>query len=139
MSVFVLDPRLEKTGVCIAHLQLCQVIIKQDARWPWVILVPARIDLREWHDLESADRALLSEEIALASKAIAAEPGVEKVNVAALGNQVAQLHVHIVGRWQGDPAWPGAVFGAPGKTDYPPDVLAQRSERLRMALGVGPT
>jgi diadenosine tetraphosphate (Ap4A) HIT family hydrolase len=133
--VFALAPRLAATGVPIADLPLCALILKADARWPWVILVPQVADITEWHQLSAADAAQLSVEMSRLSAAIGAEPGVEKVNIAALGNQVPQLHIHIVGRWVGDPAWPEPVFGVAGKLAYTDDALAERRARILAAIG----
>ncbi len=82
-----------------------------DRRYPWLILVPRGENLREIVDLEIAARAALIEEIAAASRFVQGLPGVEKINVGALGNIVGQLHVHVIGRAAGDPAWPGPVWG----------------------------
>ncbi len=82
-----------------------------DARFPWLILVPRRPGLVELVDLQPAERAALMEEIAGVSVALSARRGVDKINVGALGNIVPQLHVHIVGRAVGDDAWPGPVWG----------------------------
>jgi diadenosine tetraphosphate (Ap4A) HIT family hydrolase len=132
---FALEDRLARGGEQIAALPLCLVLLKHDARWPWIILVPQRADLAELHDLSPVDAAQLMLEVRAASAAIAAEDGVEKINVAALGNILRQLHIHVVGRWLGDPAWPDPMFGLPGKIAYEPDALISRMARLRDRLG----
>lgn len=128
---FSLHPRLAAGGLVITDLALSRLILKEDARWPWLILVPRRAQIEEIYNLAAADRVQLIEEIHVCARAIADEPDVEKVNVAALGNQVAQLHVHVVGRWQGDDAWPNPVFGVAGRTAY---VEAHRSTRIARLL-----
>jgi diadenosine tetraphosphate (Ap4A) HIT family hydrolase len=133
-AAFVLHPRLEVGGIFVADLALSRVMLKSDARWPWLILVPRAADVSEIHDLLALQRRQLMEEIAVCSRAVHAEAGIEKVNVAALGNQVAQLHVHVVGRWAGDPAWPDAVFGLAGKTAYSDQALAARLARIQAQL-----
>ena len=108
---FVLHSRLEADTFFIADWPLCRVLLMNDARYPWLILVPRHDGMTELMDLALADRALLIEDIARASAALRSQPGVAKINVGALGNLVPQLHVHVLGRHPGDPAWPGPVWG----------------------------
>jgi diadenosine tetraphosphate (Ap4A) HIT family hydrolase len=115
---FVLEPRLAAGSFDVCRLDLCHVLLKDDARWPWLILVPERRGLRELHDLTEADAAQLSREIRAASRALAALTEVQKVNVGALGNVVRQLHIHVVGRAEGDSAWPDPVWGVKGREPY---------------------
>ncbi len=115
---FTLDPRLAADTFAAADLELSRVLLMNDSRYPWLILVPRREALREIVDLDAAERALLMEEIAAASRFMRALPGVEKLNVGALGNVVSQLHVHVLGRHTGDPAWPGPVWGAGARVPY---------------------
>jgi diadenosine tetraphosphate (Ap4A) HIT family hydrolase len=131
---YTLDPRLAAVTYEIGDLALSRVLLMGDARYPWLILVPRRADLMEIADLDSVDRAALIEEIALVSAALRALPGVEKINVGALGNIVRQLHIHVVGRRVGDPAWPGPVWGAGAARRYETAVAAALIEELRGAL-----
>ena len=131
---FALDPRLAADTHEIGDLALSRVLLMNDARYPWLILVPRRADLVEIADLDSVDRAALIEEIALVSAALRALPGVEKINVGALGNIVRQLHVHIVGRRLGDPAWPGPVWGEGVARRYEPEAAAALVGNLRREL-----
>lgn len=108
---FLLDPRLAADGPALGDLPLCHMRLVDDARFPWIVLIPRRAGAVELFDLEPADRAILVEEIAAAGAALKAASGVAKLNVAALGNMVPQLHIHLVGRTAGDAAWPGPVFG----------------------------
>jgi diadenosine tetraphosphate (Ap4A) HIT family hydrolase len=108
---FLLHPRLEADTVFIADWPLCRVLLMNDARYPWLILVPRRDAVTEWMDLAVSDQALLAEEIAKAGRAVRGLPGVAKINVGALGNLVPQFHIHVLGRHGGDPAWPGPVWG----------------------------
>ena len=108
---FVLHPRLEADAFFIADWPLCRVLLMNDARYPWLILVPRRDGLTEMMDLPVQYRALLVEEIAKAGAVVRSRSGITKVNVGALGNLVPQLHVHVLGRHPGDPAWPGPVWG----------------------------
>ena len=131
---FALDPRLAADTLPAGHLPLCEVRLMNDARFPWLILVPRRAGLREIHDLSPADRALLMEEATAASAVLAAH-GAFKVNVGALGNMVAQLHVHVVGRQDGDAAWPGPVWGSGTRQPYADHAGQHLADTLSRALG----
>lgn len=115
---FVLHPRLEADTVFITDWPLCRVLLMNDGRYPWLILVPRRDGMIELTDLSAADRGLLMEEIARAGEIVRSRPGVTKVNIGALGNLVPQLHVHVLGRHSGDPAWPGPVWGHSSAVPY---------------------
>jgi diadenosine tetraphosphate (Ap4A) HIT family hydrolase len=134
---FTLDPRLAADTLAVGDLGLCIVLLMNDARYPWLILVPRKPGLAEIIDLDREDRLRLMEEIALASEALRALPDVGKINVGALGNIVRQLHVHVVGRKVGDFAWPGPVWGAGAAQPYADRTAAELIGRLRAALGVG--
>lgn len=111
MSGFGIDPRLSGESVPLATLPLCEALLRDDARTPWVILVPRREAAVELHDLAEADQVQLMAEIAAVSAALADVSGAHKINTGALGNMVRQLHVHVVARNEGDFAWPGPVWG----------------------------
>jgi diadenosine tetraphosphate (Ap4A) HIT family hydrolase len=137
--MFALDPRLEAGSIFLADLPLCQARLQADWRWPWIVLVPRRSGLRELEDLEPHDLNALTRETLAASRAVravgeAAGYPVEKLNVGALGNVVAQLHVHVVGRRSDDPAWPGPVWGFGAADAYPADRLAATLAAARAAL-----
>lgn len=131
---FALDPRLAADTLEIADLGLSRLLLMDDSRYPWLILVPRRPALREIIDLDAAARGALMEEIALASHFVRGLPGVEKLNVGALGNVVAQLHVHVLGRAKGDPAWPGPVWGVGTAVRYAPERAAALIAEARAAL-----
>lgn len=109
---FALDPRLAADTVAVAALALSDLRLMNDARFPWLILVPRVAGASEIIDLRKPDRAVLFEEITAVSAALRAATNCDKLNVAALGNQVRQLHVHLIARFEGDAAWPGPVWGA---------------------------
>ena len=115
---FTLHPTLTQDTVEVTRLSLCLVLLMKDSRFPWLILVPEREGVREIHDLAPADRAVLIEEIAQASLILERLFQPYKMNVGALGNVVPQLHVHVVARTQGDPAWPGPVWGSGEAVQY---------------------
>lgn len=108
---FKLDQRLEDTGFCVGDLDLCRVILVNNSLFPWIILVPKRPNTTEIIDLTHSEQAVLMQEIAKASTVIRTLFSPDKLNVAALGNVVPQLHVHIVARFKEDAAWPNTVFG----------------------------
>jgi diadenosine tetraphosphate (Ap4A) HIT family hydrolase len=111
MTAFVLNPKLDADTIEITTLPLCVVRLMNDRRFPWTILVPARPDVSEIVDLDAADRARLIEEIALVSIVMRELFRPTKLNVGALGNVVAQLHVHVIARFASDAAWPGPAWG----------------------------
>ena len=125
--------------MALGELPLCHVRLQTDARWPWLILIPREVGLREIEDLTAADRARLIEESVLAGQAVRAMGDalgrpVEKLNLGALGNVTAQLHVHLVGRWAGDPAWPGPVWGVGVAEGYEAETLERVVQAARGAL-----
>ncbi|MHB2208952.1 HIT domain-containing protein [Methylobacterium sp. CM6257] len=128
-SDFSLDPRLAADTVEVGDLALCRVLLMDDARFPWLILVPRRPAITEIIDLSEADAAALWQEIRLATGVMQRLAKPDKVNVGALGNVVAQLHVHVVGRFRSDPAWPGPVWGFETRKPYPLHARAQLIER----------
>jgi diadenosine tetraphosphate (Ap4A) HIT family hydrolase len=110
------------------------VLLMNDARYPWLILVPRRAELVEIHDLKHAERMVLIEEINRASVGLKAVSEAAKVNVGALGNLVPQLHVHVVARRPGDAAWPGPVWGNGKAAAYEQGVKDALIEKLRLKL-----
>ncbi|ACA16160.1 histidine triad (HIT) protein [Methylobacterium sp. 4-46] len=131
MSDFTLDPRLAADTIAVGDLPLCSVLLLDDARFPWLVLVPRREAVSELTDLAPREAAALMEEIRVATRVMLDLAKPDKVNVGALGNVVAQLHVHVVGRFRSDPAWPGPVWGHGTRAPYPPHAAAQLVERAR--------
>lgn len=109
---FEIDPRLARDSLSITQLPLSNVRLMNNKHYPWIILVPRQPDLREWIDLSREDQHRLSDEIAVISHLLNALTTPDKLNVAALGNQVEQLHVHIIARYRADNAWPNPVWGS---------------------------
>jgi diadenosine tetraphosphate (Ap4A) HIT family hydrolase len=118
MSDFFLHPRLCADTVFVADWALSRVLLMNDARYPWLVLVPRRDGATELFDLEQADRTILIEEVSRAAHGLKELSGAAKINVGALGNLVPQLHVHVVARIPGDAAWPGPVWGQGIATPY---------------------
>ena len=109
--MFELHPQLAKDCTDLGRMALCRLLLMNDANYPWFILVPERAGMREMHELTDPDRRLLWDESALLSRAIYKGFSPDKLNIAALGNQVPQLHVHHIARYRHDPAWPNPVWG----------------------------
>lgn len=132
-----LDPRIVADTHAVGDLPLSALLLKRDRRVPWCLLVPRRDGVTELHHLGEADRRQLMEEIAALSAAIERAFLVQKINVAMLGNVVAQLHVHVVGRRHDDFAWPGPTMGVPGAEDYDEAGLAETLAVLRREMRLG--
>ena len=126
---FSLDSRLAGDTIPIGDLALCQVLLLDDARFPWFVLVPRRPGASEVTDLSGEDAAALMEEIRIATRVMLALAKPDKVNVGALGNLVPQLHIHVVGRFRSDPAWPGPVWDHRTPLPYPDHAAASLVER----------
>jgi diadenosine tetraphosphate (Ap4A) HIT family hydrolase len=109
--MFDLHPRLAADTAFVADWAVSRVLLMNDARYRWIVLVPRMADAVELHDLAQPDRAVLLEEVVKTSERLKRLAGAAKINVGALGNMVPQLHVHVVARSPGDPAWPGPVWG----------------------------
>ncbi|GBU17190.1 MULTISPECIES: HIT family protein [Methylobacterium] len=129
MSDFSLDPRLAADTVPVGDLPLCSVLMMDDRRFPWLVLVPRRLGLREVTDLSEDDARLLWEETRLAARVAQALWRPDKVNVASLGNVVGQLHMHVVARFASDAAWPGPVWGHGSREPFPAHTLEMLAER----------
>lgn len=131
---FTLHPTLARDTAEVTRLALCRVLLMNDARFPWLILVPERDGAREIHDLPSVDRATLIEEIAQASQILQRLFHPDKLNVGALGNVVPQLHAHVVARTTGDAAWPGPVWGSGVAVQYGAAELEELRGRVAVAF-----
>jgi diadenosine tetraphosphate (Ap4A) HIT family hydrolase len=134
---FVLHERLAADTFKLADWPLCRVLLMNDRSYPWIILVPRRAGLTEIHDLDPAARTRLTEEICRTSRALESAFAPDKINVGALGNVVAQLHVHVIARFRDDLAWPGPVWGARPAVPYVPEALRERVERVTAAFAEG--
>ena len=111
LSDFRPDERLVRDSDLLTRIGLCELRLMKDARWPWLVLVPQRPDVSEVFDLTPLDQTMLTFETTLVAEALKKVTGAAKINTGALGNVVRQLHVHIVARNEGDPNWPGPVWG----------------------------
>ena len=131
---FSLDPRLAADTITLVDWPLCRVLLMNDARFPWLILVPRRPDISDIDQLDTDDQAALWRETARAMGALREATTAHKINVGALGNIVRQLHVHVVARRTDDAAWPGPVWGAGTARPFTASEQAALRARLAPAL-----
>jgi diadenosine tetraphosphate (Ap4A) HIT family hydrolase len=135
-ATWTLDPRLAQDSISLGDLPLSRVLLMNDANYPWLILVPRRPNLVELIDLDGSGQATLMIEIARTARALKDVTRCDKLNVAALGNTVRQLHVHVIARRNGDPAGARPVWGAVAARPYPAAERERLAAALRGALGL---
>jgi diadenosine tetraphosphate (Ap4A) HIT family hydrolase len=133
-----LHPQLAADTVPVGDLALSRVLLANDANFPWLILVPRRGGLVELIDLENAAQVQLLGEVATSARVLKSITECEKLNIAALGNQVPQLHVHVIARRHSDTAWPKPVWGTAPPAAYDPKIRDGLIGALRRALQVVP-
>src|SRR3981189_3436832 len=133
MSDFTVDPVIQSLTCKLADWSLSRVFLYNDSRYQWGLLVPRRAGAIEMCDLNAQDQVQLMAEIVKLSGLIRALPGVEKLNVGNLGNMVPQLHVHVIGRFKGDPAWPGPGGGPSAPAPWPDPAAAPLGAAVRKA------
>lgn len=135
--LFSLHPQLSADCTSLGELALCRILLMDDARFPWVILVPMREGVREVFDLSGPDQVLLMEEISFAARALQQLTQANKMNIAMLGNQVPQLHAHVIARFQADAAWPNPVWSsATPRERYSDAAKSALAASLRQALNI---
>jgi diadenosine tetraphosphate (Ap4A) HIT family hydrolase len=130
---FQLHPRLQQDCLVLGRLELCRVLLMNDSSYPWLILVPERSEVREIFELTDADQMQLIRESSLLAAHLQFTFDPDKLNVAAIGNIVPQLHLHHVVRYRTDPAWPAPVWGQRPPKPYEPGELTLFLERLQLA------
>lgn len=133
MSTFQLHAQLKQDCFIVGQFELCLVLLLNDSQFPWFILVPQRENIREIYELQSEDQQLLIQESSYFSRRLATIFEAEKLNVAAIGNIVPQLHVHHIVRYQTDKAWPAPVWGKFAATPY---TTQQRDSRISKVTAV---
>jgi diadenosine tetraphosphate (Ap4A) HIT family hydrolase len=133
---FSLHPQLAADTTLVGDLPLSRVLLMNDANYPWLVLVPRLPNVTELIDLEENAQVQLTTEIARVSAMLKAATACDKLNVAALGNMVAQLHVHVIARRKSDAAWPKPVWGAAPAKAYEPAMRDTLIAELRRALGM---
>lgn len=130
----MLHPQLQQDCYILGRFALCYLLLARDANYPWVILVPDRENVSEIFELSEADQVQLLKESSRLSQVLAQEFSADKINVAALGNIVPQLHIHHLARYKNDPAWPGPVWGQVKPRAYEEDELKEVVSKLQQAL-----
>lgn len=132
--MFTLHNQLVKDCVPLGDFPLCHALMMNDAQYPWLILVPRRENTSELFQLSRVDQHLLLAEANSVAAALAGHFNADKMNIAALGNVVPQLHVHVIARFRDDPAWPRPVWGAEPVQPYSDSGLRQRLQELEALL-----
>lgn len=134
MTIVELDERLARDSYPITELPLCQLRLMDDARFPWLLLIPRRSGVSEIYELDETDQRQLWHEAAEVGHMLKTLAEGDKLNVASLGNMVSQLHVHLIARRRDDEAWPGPVWGHGEARPYDLDALAAMRDRLLAQL-----
>ncbi|MCK9607137.1 MAG: HIT domain-containing protein [Methylomonas sp.] len=134
MNLFQLHPRLEQDCLDVGHFALCKILLMNDCQYPWLILVPRRHDVTEIYQLAAGDRQQLLDESCWLAEALVAIYRPDKLNIAAIGNLVPQLHLHHVVRYRADIAWPGPIWGKFAASAYTKPEAETQIARLREHL-----
>ena len=137
-TAWSLHPRLKEDTIDIGDLPLSRVLVIKDANYPWLLLVPRRPDIVEIVDLDEVEQAQLMTEISRAARALKEITRCDKLNIAALGNMVPQLHVHIIARRSGDAAWPRPVWGVVPPLAHDAEEVQKFISALRRKIWLGP-
>ncbi|KAF0109500.1 MAG: diadenosine tetraphosphate (Ap4A) hydrolase-like protein [Hyphomonadaceae bacterium] len=135
---FKLHAQLQQDTILIADLALSKLLIMNDSRYPWFILVPRIENAVEWHNLSEQHQSQLFTETMQVAKIVSAMPNIKKINIGALGNVVSQLHVHIIGRNARDEAWPKPVWGIGNAVQYEAEAAATLIAKIKTVLGFHP-
>lgn len=136
-SAWTLHRQLEKDTINVGDLPLCRVVVIKDANYPWLLLVPRRPEVIEILDLDEVEQAQLMTEITRVARVVKDITKCDKLNIAALGNVVPQLHVHIIARRTSDAAWPRPVWGVAPPLDHDPQEVADFISALRRQVWLG--
>lgn len=138
MSSFKLHPQLQQDSVAVGCLELCELRLMNDCQYPWFILIPQRADMREIYQLTPADQQQLQQESCFLAEHLATLYQADKLNIAAIGNLVPQLHIHHIVRFRQDKAWPAPIWGKFTPLPYSDEQLAAELSRVREALKLCP-
>jgi diadenosine tetraphosphate (Ap4A) HIT family hydrolase len=136
MADWSLHPQLDRDTTSLGDLPLSRVLAMDDANYPWAILVPRRADITELIDLDESEQTQLMTEVTRVARALRAVTACHKLNIAALGNAVPQLHVHVIARFRTDAAWPKPVWGAVPARVYEREALEKFTQTLRANIGL---
>lgn len=132
--MFTLHPRLQNDCLELGRFKLCRLLLMNESRYPWFILVPEREGITEIYQLDAADQVLLMRESSWLSQGLAKAFAADKLNIAAIGNLVPQLHIHHIVRYRNDAAWPAPVWGKFDPLPYDETGLQGLMARLKAAL-----
>jgi diadenosine tetraphosphate (Ap4A) HIT family hydrolase len=132
--IFQLNPRLEQDCIAIGRFDLCRLLMMNDSQYPWFVLVPEQADVQEIYQLNKAERELLTEESSYLAEHLAALYNADKMNIAAIGNLVPQLHIHHIVRYRDDIAWPAPVWGKFATKPYTDQQIAEHVARVKDRL-----
>lgn len=132
--MFELDPRLQQDTLPVGDFPLCRLLLMNDAQYPWFVLVPRREEIVEVFQLDVEDQRTFWQETTELAEILKDTFGADKMNVAALGNVVSQLHMHVIVRRHGDPAWPAPIWGKHPAQPYTAEQVAAIREKLRLVL-----
>jgi diadenosine tetraphosphate (Ap4A) HIT family hydrolase len=130
---FELDRRIEAGTAHVTDWPLCQLRLKDDARFPWLLLVPRLVGASEFTDLSAGDYEQCMAELLAGTRVMMEAVRPDKINVAMFGNIVPQMHLHVIGRFRSDAAWPGAVFAAGDGPEYAAEAKAELVKKLANA------
>ena len=133
--MFALHPQLQADCIPLGRFPLCQLLLLNDANYPWFILVPEREDIREIYQLSADDQLQLLRESSQLAQQLADRFKADKMNIAALGNVVPQLHLHHIVRYRHDPAWPAPIWGKVPPQPYDAAAVATLKQTLVDILG----
>lgn len=136
-GIFQLHERLAQDCFYVGRFELCQLLMMNDSQFPWFILVPERIGITEIYQLAKSDQLVLMQESSYLAENLANLYHADKMNVAAIGNMVPQLHVHHIVRYQSDIAWPAPVWGKFSAVPYSKVPLAEMMVKIKAQLGLG--
>jgi len=131
----MLHPRLEADTFLIKQINLCQLRLMNDSRWPWLILVPEIAGAQEWHHLSQQEFEVVQTHLFKLSAILERVTACDKINIATLGNIVRQLHIHIIARREKDANWPGPIWGYGQPVPYETEEAARLIDRLKEVLG----
>jgi diadenosine tetraphosphate (Ap4A) HIT family hydrolase len=131
---FQLHHRLEQDCIAIGSFELCRLLMTNDSQYPWFVLVPERADMREIYQLSRSDRQLLTEESNYLAENLAILYQADKMNIAAIGNMVPQLHIHHIVRYQTDKAWPAPIWGKFDTVPYTEQQIVDNLIRIKEQL-----
>ena len=135
-KTFQLHPRLKEDCITIGRFDLCQLLMMNDSQYPWFILVPEKADIKEIYQLTKPERLTLTEESSYLAENLVTLYKADKINIAAIGNLVSQLHIHHVVRYQTDKAWPVPIWGKFDPIPYTRQQISDNVARVKEQLKI---